>query len=189
MLLGECMQLVPNQVPAQRLIVSMEGPETAATPDGSDSPFVLKGASAMSGNSRWLFIGIIIGALVLSIGGILFTRYRDKNGNPVHFPTFIKARTQSVATGSGTAPAPIVVQLSADMVKVSAIALGHPRLAVINGRTVTEGDNITLHAPNASVALILRVSKIGDGAIEFFDGKQYFSAQLTIPNPPKPRNL
>lgn len=189
MLLIEYMQLVPNQLPPERLIVSMDAPESAATPDGSESPFVLKGATAMSGSSRWLFIGVLIGALLLSIAGIVFTRHRDKNGDPIRLPTFIKARTQSVATGAGVPPAPIVVQLSADMVRVSAIALGHPRLAVINGRTVTEGDNVTLHAPNTSVALILRVSKIGDGAIEFSDGKQYFSAQLTIPNPPKPKSL
>jgi hypothetical protein len=82
-----------------------------------------------------------------------------------------------------------VIQLSADMVRVSAIALGHPRLAVINGKTVTEGDSVPLQAPNSSVALILRVVKIGDGSIDLSDGKQMFSAQLTIPSPPKSKAL
>jgi hypothetical protein len=189
MLLIGYMQLVPNQLPAERLIVSMDAPESTAAPDASDSPFVLRGANVMSGNSRWLFIGLIIGALLLSIGGIVFSHYRDKNGETLRFPLFIKARTHSVAADPAAAAPPITVQLTADMVKVSAIALGHPRLAVINGRTVTEGDNITLHTPNTSVALILRVSKIGDGAIEFSDGKQNFSARLTIPSPPKPKAL
>ena len=166
----------------------MDAQERTTPVDTSDSPFVLKGANTMSGNSRWLFIGAMIGALILSIGGIIATHYRDTSGQPLHFPTFIKARTQRLATGSGAPPPPIVVQLSAEMVKVSAIALGHPRLAVINGKTVTEGDHVTLHAPDSSVALILQVSKIGDGMIEFSDGKQFFSAQLTIPNPPKPKN-
>jgi len=89
--------------------------------------------------------------------------------------------------GSGEPPAPIVVQLRADMIRVSAIALGHPRLAVINGKTVTEGDSITLQVPNATLALILRVAKIGDGSIDLSDGKQMFSAQLTIPSPAKPK--
>ena len=71
------------------------------------------------------------------------------------------------------------------MVRVSAIALGHPRLAVINGKTVTEGDSVTLQAPNSPVALILRIQKIGDGAIDMTDGKQLFSAQLSIPSPAK----
>ena len=183
------MQLVPNQFPPERLIASMGANERTAPVDTPDSPFVPKGAAAMSDTSRWLFIGVLIGGMLLSVGGIVFTHYRGKNGQPLQFPTFIKARTQSLATGSGAAPAPIVVQLSADMVKVSAIALGHPRLAVINGKTVTEGDNVTLHAPNSALALILRVSKIGDGEIEFSDGKQFFSAQLTIPNPSQKKSL
>ena len=184
------MQLVPNQVSQERLIASMDVPESRPATETTESPFVLKGAHAMSGTSRWLFIGAMIGAMLLSIGGIVFNKYRDTDGEPLHFPKFIKARTQSVgAPGSDSPAAPIIVQLSADMIRVSAIALGHPRLAVINGKTVTEGDSVTLQAPNSSLALILRVSRIGDGAIELSDGKQLFSAQLTIPSRPKPKAL
>lgn len=144
----------------------------------------------MSGNSRWLFIGALIGAVLISVGGIVIRQYRDENGESLHLPTFIKARTQNlVAPGTDAPPPPIVIQLSADMVRVSAIALGHPRLAVINGRTVTEGDNIILQSSGSAVALILRVAKIGDGSIELSDGKQSFRAQLTIPSPPKRKPL
>src|SRR4051794_35920426 len=180
------MQLVPNQLPPERLLVSMDAPESRPAPEADDSPFVLKGANTMSGNSRWLFYGAIIGAVLLSVGGIVFRQYRDADGQTLRFPTFIRARTHRLASpGSDTMPAPIVIQLSADMIRVSAISLGHPRLAVINGKTVTEGDNVTLQAPNSPVALILRIQKIGDGAIDLTDGKQLFSAQLSIPSPPK----
>ena len=180
------MQLVPNQIPPERLITSMDAHERTPAPETSDSPFVLRGAGMMSGNSRWIFIGAMIGAMLLSVGGIIFTHYRDKDGEQLHFPTFIKARTNSLAApGSNEPPPPIVIQLSADMVRVSAIALGHPRLAVINGKTVTEGDSVALQAPNSAVALILRIVKIGDGSIELTDGKHTFSAQLTIPSPPR----
>lgn len=169
--------------------MSLDAPESRPTTDTSDSPFVLKGANTMSGNSRWLFVGAMIGAILLSVGGLVFSKYRNGNGQPLHWPKFIKARTQSLDTpGSTAGPAPIVIHLSADMVRVSAIALGHPRLAVINGKTVTEGDGVTLQAKDSAVALILRVNKIGDGAIELTDGKQLFSAQLTIPFPPKPKS-
>ena len=184
------MQLVPNQVPPERLIVSMDAPESRAKPEPSESPFVLKGAGMMSGNSRWVFIGALIGAMLLSIGGIIVSRYRDKNGDRLQFPTFIKARTSGLAeAGSNEPPPPIVIPLSADMVRVSAIALGHPRLAVINGSTVTEGESVILKAPNSTVALILQVSKIGDGSIELSDGKKRFNAKLTIPSPSKPKAL
>ena len=164
----------------------MDAPESRSSPEANDSPFVLKGANTMSGNSRWLFYGAVIGAMLLSVGGIIFRQYRDKEGQTLQLPTFIRARTQSLASpGSGGNPAPITINLSADMVRVSAIALGHPRLAVINGKTVTEGDSVTLQAPNSPVALILRIQKIGDGAIDMTDGKQLFSAQLSIPSPAK----
>jgi hypothetical protein len=180
------MQLVPNQVPPERLIVSLDTPEAPRAPENDESPFVLKGANTMSGNSRWLFFGAVIGAMLLSIGGIVFREYRDRNGESLHLPKFIRARTQSLAApGTNAAPAPIVIQLSTDMVRVSAIALGHPRLAVINGKTVTEGDSVALQAPNSTVALILRVQKIGDGSIDLTDGKQLFSAQLAISSAPK----
>ena len=164
----------------------MDAPEARPVAETADSPFVLKGASAMSGNSKWLFYGAMIGALLLSIAGILFSRHRDASGERLQFPKFVRARTQSLAApGAVEQPAAIVIPLSADMVRVSAIALGHPRLAVINGRTVAEGDPVTLQAKDSPVALTLRVSKIGDGAIELTDGKQMFSAQLAIPSPPK----
>jgi hypothetical protein len=182
------MQLVPNRIPPERLICSMDAQENPADPDVSDSPFVLKGAGMMSGSARWVFIGAMIGAVLLSIGGIIFGRHAMKESERFSFPTFIKARTHHLAEpGSAEPPAAIVIPVSTDMVRVSAIALGHPRLAVINGKTVAEGENVTLQAPNASVALILRVVRIGDGSIDLSDGKKMFSAQLTIPSPPRPK--
>jgi len=184
------MQLVPNQLPPERLLVSMEAQESRPAVDGSDSPFVLKGAGAMSGNSRWLFIGAVVGAMLLSVAGIVVRQYRDKNGDSLHFPTFIKARTSGLAAaGTKELPPAIVIQLSADMVRVSAISLGHPRLAVINGKTITEGDDVVLQAPGSSVALILRVTKIGDGSIQLSDGKNLYNAQITIHSSQKPKSL
>jgi hypothetical protein len=183
------MQLVPNQMPPERLLSSMEAQENTSTDAASDSPFVLKGAGMMSGNGRWIYIGLLFGAMLISVVGIIFGRHPQREGDRFRFPIFIKARTHSLADspGSTATPAPIMVQLSAEMVRVSAIALGHPRLAVINGKTVAEGDSVTLQAPNASVALTLRVVKIGDGSIDLSDGKKMFSARLTIPSPPRPK--
>ena len=179
---------MPNQIPPERLICSMDAQESTSTEVASDSPFVLKGAGMMSGNGRWVFVGVIVGAMLLSVGGIIFSRHSNEEGERFSFPTFIKARTHHLAEpGSAEPPAPIVIELTADMVRVSAISLGHPRLAVINGKTVTEGDSVTLQAPNASIALVLRVVKIGDGSIDLSDGKKMFSAQLTIPSLSRPK--
>jgi hypothetical protein len=183
------MQLVPNPMPPERLLSSMDAQEGVPVADDCESPFVLKGANVMSGNGRWIFIGLTVGAMLISIGGVIFSRHVAKEGGRFVFPPLIKARTCSLADGPGSAatPAPIVIALSTNMIRVSAIALGHPRLAVINGKTVTEGESVTLQAPNSSVALILRVAKIGDGRIDLSDGKKMFSAQLTIPSPAQPK--
>jgi hypothetical protein len=69
---------------------------------------------------------------------------------------------------------------------VSAIALGHPRLAVINGRSVAEGDSITVHTPSHAVAVTLRVVKIADGRISLTDGTQVITTRLTVPAPAQP---
>src|SRR2546430_15818494 len=84
------MQLVPNQLPPERLLTTMDAQESVIVPDASDSPFVLRGAGTMSGNSRWIFIGALIGAMLLSVGGIIFSRHAQKEGDRLDFPTFIK---------------------------------------------------------------------------------------------------
>jgi hypothetical protein len=179
------MQLLPNDMPVERLIISMDAEESEGTEEISDSPFVLKSAGVFSGNGRWIYVGMFAGTLVFSIIGYIFVRHGGKNDERFHFPMFVKARTHSLAasTQSVATPAPVIVQLSTDMVHVTAIALGHPRLAVINNKLVAEGDTIVVHAPTHSVALTLRVVKISDGWIDFSDGAQGFSAQLTVPLP------
>jgi len=148
------------------------------------------GQPPTQGGSRWKYIGMAGGAALVLATAFIFGWHALKAGDRLSFPTLVKARTNSVgAAGSNEPPPPIVIQLSPDMVRVTAIALGHPRLAVINGKAVTEGDNVKLQASNSSVALILRVVKIGDGSIEFSDGKQEFNAQLTIPSSPHPREF
>ena len=123
------MQLVPNQIPPERLLSSMDAQESTSTEAASDSPFVLKGAGMLSGNGRWIYIGLLAGAMFISIGGLIFGRHMQKKGERFSFPTFIKARTDHLAQpGSAEPPAPIVIPLSPDMVRVSAIALGHPRV-------------------------------------------------------------
>jgi hypothetical protein len=175
------MDVVPNQIP-QRLIHSLDVDETA--------PVAQVEKSSDSGSRRGKYIALIVGAtLVSAVGFIFFGPHADKYGDRLNVPTFIKARTQGLiaAPDSAATPAQIVIELNADMIRVSAISLGHPRLAIINGKPVAEGENVRLQAPNSSVAVILRVVSIGDGRIDLSDGKKMFSARLTIPSPPRPK--
>jgi hypothetical protein len=71
------------------------------------------------------------------------------------------------------------VQISPDLLRVTAIALGHPRLAVINGKEVTEGDSVTVRAANGGIEVTLRVVKIGDGSIQLTDGSQIVTTRIS----------
>jgi hypothetical protein len=87
----------------------------------------------------------------------------------------------AVSTKSVSRPEPIVIQISADVLHVTAISLGHPRLATINGRNVAEGEYLTIHTPTANVAVTLRVLKISDGRIDLSNGPQLIIARLELP--------
>jgi len=183
------MQLVPYNMPRPRLISSIDPDETVSGAASSDSVSPSKETAAPAGNRRWFYVGIFLGAAALSIFALTFAQHAGNQANRFDFPTFIKARTRDLAAApaSAASPAPIVIELSNDMVRVSAISLGHPRLAIINGKAVAEGDAVTLQAPKSSIGVTLRIVRIGDGSIDLSDGRKMFSARLTIPSPPKPK--
>ena len=172
-------------MPEPRLISSL-APEPEETPSSNpedESPFALGGSSLFTGNGRAIFVGIFAGAIVISIAGFIFHRQHRLKDDEVHVPKVVSVATQSVTDSAraGATPQPIVVQIEADVLRVSAIVLGHPRLAVVNGRTVAEGDSIVVHTPTRAVAVTLRVVKISDGQIDLSDGRQVIRARLSIP--------
>jgi hypothetical protein len=184
------MRLIPRTLPERHLLSSLE-PEPAKTDQSSeeiDSPFELKGSRIFSGNGRAIFLGILAGGLLISAAGFAFIRHERAKQEAIAIPKLLHVATHSVSASPDTitTPAPMVVQISADLIHVSAIALGHPRLAVINGRSVAEGDSITVHTPSHAVAVTLRVVKIADGRISLTDGTQVITTRLTVPAPAQP---
>jgi hypothetical protein len=187
MLLFFLMHLIPNKMPAPRLLTSVapEIRESTASADQRGSGFVLKGAGLFCGNGRAIFLGILAGILLISIAGWIFSRHNLRELESATIRQLTRATTHSVSTSphSTVPPGPIVVQISPDVLHVSAIALGHPRLAVINGKQVAEGDTLTVHTPIRAVAITLRVIKIADGRIDLSDGVHVFTARITVPTP------
>ena len=187
------MQVVPKTLPEPHLLSSLE-PEPAETNSSSeetDSPFQLQGSRIFSGNGRAIFLGVLAGGILLSTAGFLFVRHEHAKWDAIAVPKLLNVTTRSISASphTVTTPAPTVVQISADLLHVTAIALGHPRLAVINGHSLAEGDSITLHTPTHAVAITLRVVKIADGRIDLTDGTQVITARLTLPMPAQPTNV
>jgi hypothetical protein len=169
------MRLISQTRPSPRLL-------TTVAPDMREKPAErasmrsrLKSVSLFSGNGRAIFLGIALGAALLTMISVAYVRRTEARRHAEEERKLLPVSTQSLST-----PQPIVVKISADLIRVSAISMGHPRLAIINGQFVSEGEKITLHAPTASVAVTLQVIKISDGQIELSDGVQVIKARLEL---------
>jgi hypothetical protein len=162
--------------------VGVEAPAAARTvPPDSIAPAVTHFGSK---SLRW-FGAVVVGAAGLAGIISLADRYLNTSdfGNHVRV---IEVATRKVAPSSNSAgtPQPLVVSFGPEMLQITAISLGHPRLAVINGRTVAEGDTIVVHGPTHSVAVSLRVTEIADGYVDLFDGVETVRTQFALPSPP-----
>ena len=177
------MRLISKKTPAPRLLSTVVPEVRERPPEDVSMKSRLKSVSVFSGNGRAIFLGIIAGAVLLSTISVVYVR-RQAAGRHAEQERHLVA----VSTHSISPPEPIVVKISADLIRVSAISLGHPRLANINGQLVGEGEYITIHTPSASIAVKLRVLKISDGNIELSDGTQKITARLELSQPLKPKS-
>jgi len=171
------MELVPNQVPPERLISSMEAQESTSTEAASDSPFVLKGAGMMSGNARWVFIGARLVRSFFRLAELFLAGMRRKKANDSAFQLLLKPDTQSgCARFNRTAGANRHSAKCRNGTRQRDRAWSSPV-----GRDQREDGSRRRQrhfaGTNAAVALILRVVKIGDGSIDLSDGTKMFSAQ------------
>ena len=171
--------MVPHDTPAPQLLKTAVEPRKRL-PEGDQAGSGLTTGSNFSGKDRAVFAAILLGAILLCV--ITFTHWRQRNA--VH-PARQDAKVPSVST-------PIVAaepngKISADLIHVSAISLGDPRMAIINGRLVGEGERITLHPSGVPAAVSLRLRKISDGEIELSDGAQVIKARLELPTASKPK--
>ena len=175
------MRLLSTTTPAPRLLntVAPELRENSAT-ERSGLRARLKGAALFSGNGRAIFVGLFVGAVAFSAIGYLYERHQSAKQTEEAARKLMMVTASSVSSSPQivATPAPIVVQISLELIHVTAISLGHPRLAVINGHQVAEGDRIAIHAPSASVTVSLRVIKIADGRIDLSDGLNVITARL-----------
>ena len=168
------MRLIRKSSPSPRLLNTVV-PEVAASkveiPPGKTA---LKGASLFSGNGRAIFVGIVVGAAILSILGITYTRHQSQKRQR-------EAGVRAAVTTPNISPAEspfLPASILTSQIRVSAISLGEPRLAIVNGKQVTEGENITVSIPGRLTTARLRVVKIADGRVDLSDGTQLITALL-----------
>ena len=172
------MQLLPSEQPAPRLLNTVV-PDSCGVTGSAVGPrarsALLKGA-LLSGNGLAIFVGLILACLVVAGGWWL----HDRDARRKHEAT--TAGSPESGAAKVATPAPVMVQISADQMRVTAISLGQPRLAVINDQQVGEGDYVNLQAPTSRSQIKLRVRKIADGAVELSDGAQTIVRRLSPPD-------
>ncbi|MEY2579259.1 MAG: hypothetical protein QOI49_2083 [Verrucomicrobiota bacterium] len=177
------MRLISQKSPTPRLLSTVVPEVRERPPERTTTKSRLKGVSLFSGNGRAIFFGIVLGVILLSTISVVYIRRQAARRHAEEERQLLAVSTHSISP-----PEPIIVKISADLIRVTAISLGHPRLAIINGQRVGEGEYIMIHTPAASIAVSLRVLKIADGNIELSDGTQVIKARLELLPTSKPKS-
>ena len=173
--------MVPQDQPSPRLLNSVLPDLVAAPPAVQDRSALARGA-LFSGNGLAVFVAAILSCILVAAAGWFYERHTAAKRAEAVPRSLVAASTSHVSTPEHehATPAPILVQINAEHIAVTAISLGHPRLAVINGQQVGEGDFVIVHAPTVRFEIKLRVVKIADGRIDLSDGSQIISARLSF---------
>jgi len=70
--------------------------------------------------------------------------------------------------------------INMELIHITAISVGDPSLAIINGEQLAEGDELTLRQSKTGPEISLQVVKIKDGLVELTDGTGIIHAFLEI---------
>ena len=179
------MQLVSQQTPSPRILVTVVPELREKPPERVSIRSRLKSSPLFTGNGRAIFLGLILGALLICGISVFYVRHKAAQ-EAAQQRAEQERKLLAVSTKSVSVPEPVMIRISPDLIHVSAISLGHPRLAIINGRSVAEGETVTIHASAGAVSL--RVTRIADGAIELSDGAQVIKARLELAAAPRPKS-
>ncbi len=174
------MHVVPHQEPSPRLLSTAAlAVENRDGRSGKGSKARLQREGMFTGNGRAIFVGLALGALLISATAFLANHHHAFDSELAAMRKFFAVRTRTVVTPSHPAGAKrVAVDLSAASLRVTAIALGHPRMAIINGKEIVEGDSLTVQSRDAGVSVTLKVLKIADGEIDLTDGSQIVTTRM-----------
>ena len=175
------LSVLPHTTPSPRLLQTVVREVTDSSERTLVEPTALRSSSLFSGNGMSIFIGIFAGAGLLAVAGYVYGQFQDQKRAATAAKLLgVVTETLSSSPNAVVPPAPLMVQIDSSHIRVSAISLGLPRLAIINGKQVAEGDVVTLHTPTAAITVNLRVVKIADGRVDLSDGMQIISVRVTV---------
>ena len=159
--------------PQRRLLQSaVTNPELQSAPGATDQ------GSGLSSARRIALIGGIILLFLLLAGGVLYWIQSERY--PVVVTIGVPDRDASQdPLGKRAGP---LVPVNPEMLHVSSIALGNPRLTIVNGKRLAEGDWLIVSTPVGPASV--RCIQIEDGIVRFRHGGETLSAKLHVVEKP-----
>ncbi len=176
----EQMRLVQRDKSLPRLLhtAAVENEQT-----GEDSANQFRPEETARG--RLSFVGsLVLVTLAFSVGfSYLWEKGYLRRAAPTETPVVRGAALEAPVSAS-TSATPALFPLNADMLHVTAIALGQSRLAIVNDQRVAEGESLEVNT-SAGVATV-RVDKIEDGMVRFAYGNDSIEVKLNPAGAQKP---
>lgn len=120
---------------------------------------------------------ILLGFAAFAAGGIYWYQTR-------HFPVVVAITPPDERDNDPLGKQAALIPVNPDMLFVTSIALGNPRLTIVNGKRLAEQDWLVLKTPQGDASV--RVLSIMDGMVRFKHGGETIEARLQRPLPSPP---
>ena len=112
---------------------------------------------------------VLLGFAVFAAGAIYWYQTR-------HFPVVVAISPPDGRDNVSLGKEATLIPVSPDLIHVTSIALGNPRLAIVNGKRLAEEDWLVLKTAQGEASV--RVMSIMDGMVRFKHGGETIEARL-----------
>ena len=158
------MHTVQRSEPHSRRIYSdsiQAEPQTASEVDAEESP---------SSRNFLVTLLVLLGFATFAAGAIYWYQAR-------HFPVVVAISPPDPIRDKDALGKPgVLVPVSPDLLHVTSIAMGNPRLTIVNGKRLAEEDWLVVKTAAGEASL--RVISIQDGLVKFKHGGETLDARL-----------
>lgn len=127
-----------------------------------------------SGKPLLVLLIIVLGFAVFAAGVIYWIQSRQ-------YPVVVAISPPDIRDKDSTGKQGVLIPLSPDLIHVTSIALGNPRLTIVNGKRLAEEDWLVVKTVNGEASV--RVISIQDGFVRFKHGGNTIEARLQAAQP------
>jgi hypothetical protein len=160
------MQIIARQPQPSLLHSASTNPELQSLADPAvDRPLLSRTARIV------LIAGILLTVIIVAAGVAYWIQSQ-------RYPVVVTIGVpDNGASGDplGRRPGPLV-PVNPEMLHLSSIALGNPRLTIVNGKRLAEGEWLVISTPRGDASV--RIIQIEDGLVRFKHGGETMSAKL-----------